>query len=80
MKKLLMVALFVIGTSGAALAQAAKPADAAAKPAVAAVAPGEAKLEESPDAKKAANKAPPSTGFGAVVFGSGWLGVDQVRA
>ncbi len=75
MKKLLVIAMMALSMVGAAMAQnAAAPAAATPAVAPAATAPaaaGDAKLE----ATDAAKKAPQSTGFVAVVFGSGWLGV-----
>ena len=68
MKKLIMMAVMV---SGLALGMTAMAAEEAPKAAPAA---GEAKLEVNPDAA-GAKKEKPSTGFIAVIFGSGWLGV-----
>ena len=72
MKRLVMSAVLFSGlTLGSVMAQDAA-APAAAAPAAVAAAPAEAKLEASADtAKKPKN----NTGFFAVVFGSGALGV-----
>lgn len=74
MKKLLVIAMMAVSMAGVSMAQdaaAAAPAAAPATVAAPAAAAGEPKLE----ATDAAKKAPQSTGFAAVVFGSGWLGV-----
>ena len=77
MKSLVMSAVLFAGlTLGSVMAQdAAAPAAAAPAAAAAAAAPAAAgaSLEQSADAAKKSSKS--STGFIAVVFGSGWLGV-----
>jgi len=77
MKRLVMSAVMLAGlTVGSVMAQdAAAPAAAAPAAAAAAVAPATAaELQATADAT-AAKKKSASTGFFAVVFGSGWLGV-----
>ncbi len=79
MKRLVMSAVVLAGlTLGSVMAQdAAAPAAAAPVAAPAAVAPAAAAgtLQQSADSAAAAKKSQNSTGFIAVVFGSGWLGV-----
>jgi len=80
MKRLVMSAVVLAGlTLGSVMAQdAAAPAAAAPAAAPAAVAPAAADggtLQQSADSAASAKKSKSSTGFFAVVAGSGWLGV-----
>jgi biopolymer transport protein ExbB len=75
MKRLVMSAVLLAGlTVGSVMAQNAAAPAAAPAVAAAPAAAGEAKLEASADAGTTAKKKN-STGFWAVVVGSGWLGV-----